>query len=238
MHAGILGVALAAVAGAALAAGDDAPNAPARSCPRVNAAVLERFISAECEACWTDASVARPDASEWLLDWIVPSSRGDEAPLSSAAPREALSRARRVLKGEPASRSCQRAAQRSAHRHATAIASDFGAGVEWLLRRAGRRQRPHGRRARACGLRWSKPWPPAPTAAQCPASWCAHCRGRWHPATCATASHGGTCKRCAGPDGQASAPARPRVDRRRCRPHRCDGRRTVRHALITHDHRC
>jgi hypothetical protein len=33
----------------------------------------------------------------WLLDWIVPSVRGEEAPLSPAAPDEAAARARRVL---------------------------------------------------------------------------------------------------------------------------------------------
>jgi hypothetical protein len=66
-------------------------------CALAHAAVLERFISAECSACWTDASApaAAPDA--WLLDWIVPSVRGDEAPLSAAAPDEAGGRARRVL---------------------------------------------------------------------------------------------------------------------------------------------
>jgi len=106
MHGWILGVAIsvafsAATDGAFAAAGDSAPATPS-SCPRANAAVIERFISAECEACWSDASVAKPGAGEWLLDWIVPSARGDEAPLSSAAPAEASARARRALKTEPA----------------------------------------------------------------------------------------------------------------------------------------
>jgi hypothetical protein len=59
--------------------------------------VIERFISAECSGCWTDAAAAQPAANEWLLDWIVPSTRGDEAPLSPAAPSEAADRARRTL---------------------------------------------------------------------------------------------------------------------------------------------
>jgi len=69
----------------------------AAPCALAQAAVFERFISAECSACWTDvaAPVARSDA--WLLDWIVPSARGDQAPLSPAAPDEAAARARRVL---------------------------------------------------------------------------------------------------------------------------------------------
>ena len=66
-------------------------------CARAHAAVFERFISAECSACWTDASIAAPPADAWLLDWIVPSARGDEAPLSAAAPDEAAQRLRRAL---------------------------------------------------------------------------------------------------------------------------------------------
>lgn len=95
MHAFILGVtaALAAVASTvrAQAAPGDAP------CAQSTAAVLERFISAECSACWTDAPSAPARTDQWLLDWIVPSVRGDEAPLSPAAPQEAAERARRVL---------------------------------------------------------------------------------------------------------------------------------------------
>lgn len=66
-------------------------------CPHATATVLERFISAECSACWTDASSAPAPKDVWLLDWIVPSVRGEEAPLSPAAPDEAAARARRVL---------------------------------------------------------------------------------------------------------------------------------------------
>jgi len=97
MHGWILGVAAALLAGAAR--GDDVDTAP---CPRADAAVLERFISAECEACWTDAAIVRPAAGEWLLDWIVPSKRGDDAPLSPAAPLEARARAQRALAALPA----------------------------------------------------------------------------------------------------------------------------------------
>ena len=71
--------------------------ADAAPCARAHAAVFERFISAECSACWTDASAPVAAADAWLLDWIVPSARGDEAPLSPAAPDEAAGRARRVL---------------------------------------------------------------------------------------------------------------------------------------------
>jgi hypothetical protein len=110
MHGLILGVAAALVGSVAAAQGDVsmAPCAPAQ------AAVLERFISAECGACWTDPSVAAPAADAWLLDWIVPSTRGDEAPLSPAAPDEAAARARRVdrLPGDARTREHRTAARK------------------------------------------------------------------------------------------------------------------------------
>ena len=56
-------------------------------------ALLERFISADCDACWSDAGhAARPAPGELALDWIVPGSAGDDAPLSAAASRDAPAR--------------------------------------------------------------------------------------------------------------------------------------------------
>ncbi|HET7527902.1 MAG TPA: hypothetical protein VFK10_18315 [Burkholderiaceae bacterium] len=94
MHASILGVALAALGGAANAAAD------AAACPRTAAAVLERFIDADCASCWTDPAVSKAATDEWVLDWIVPTPKGDDAALSPAAPAEALARAQRAL-GKP-----------------------------------------------------------------------------------------------------------------------------------------
>lgn len=54
--------------------------------------LLERFINADCESCWSDASATQPGSGELALDWIVPGSRGDDAPLSAAASRDALVR--------------------------------------------------------------------------------------------------------------------------------------------------
>ena len=113
----------------AFAAGDDDANVTAVPCPRVNAAVFERFISAECQACWTDASVAQAGAGEWLLDWIVPSARGDDAPLSSAAPPEARARARRALKAEPANDRAR--VRRSAARRDTSWQMSVVSGPAW-----------------------------------------------------------------------------------------------------------
>lgn len=53
--------------------------------------LLERFIPADCEVCWGTASAAA--GAPFVLDWIVPSARGDEAPLSAAALVEAGARA-------------------------------------------------------------------------------------------------------------------------------------------------
>jgi hypothetical protein len=80
-HRRILGGALLALgAGAALA-----------QCPSL---LVERYIPAECEACWRDAAV--PPASSTVLDWIVPSAHGDAAPLAPAALAEAAARAPRI----------------------------------------------------------------------------------------------------------------------------------------------
>ncbi|MBU0745644.1 MAG: hypothetical protein KKG67_02490 [Gammaproteobacteria bacterium] len=56
--------------------------------------IFERFISADCQACWGDASAPTPSASASVatLDWIVPGKAGDEAPLSAAATNDALAR--------------------------------------------------------------------------------------------------------------------------------------------------
>jgi hypothetical protein len=56
------------------------------------AGLLERFINADCESCWSDARTTQPGPGEIALDWIVPGSRGDDAPLSAAASRDAPAR--------------------------------------------------------------------------------------------------------------------------------------------------
>lgn len=54
-------------------------------------ALLERFISADCQDCWTRAAEPARQG-ELALDWIVPGTRGEDAPLSAAATRDALQR--------------------------------------------------------------------------------------------------------------------------------------------------
>ena len=56
------------------------------------AALAERFISADCAFCWRQPVPVPKSASGLTLDWIVPGALGDEAPLSTAANRDALVR--------------------------------------------------------------------------------------------------------------------------------------------------
>jgi hypothetical protein len=53
--------------------------------------LLERFVNADCESCWGDKTT-RPAPSALVLDWIVPGTQGDEAPLAAAALHDAQSR--------------------------------------------------------------------------------------------------------------------------------------------------
>ncbi len=55
-------------------------------------ALLERFINADCADCWTDSGTLRAGRGELALDWIVPGARGEDAPLSAVATRDALKR--------------------------------------------------------------------------------------------------------------------------------------------------
>jgi hypothetical protein len=54
--------------------------------------LLERFVNADCEPCWRATDTPRPGRGELALDWVLPGSRGEDAPLSTVAVREALAR--------------------------------------------------------------------------------------------------------------------------------------------------
>lgn len=55
-------------------------------------ALLERFISADCATCWADAQAVLPRPGVVALDWIVPGTLGDDAPLSAAARQDGVGR--------------------------------------------------------------------------------------------------------------------------------------------------
>jgi hypothetical protein len=75
---------LAAQASAQSFCASDAQAVPTR--------LLERFISADCPECWGNSPSPQPGPGVQVLDWIVPGSLGEDAPLSAATAREALER--------------------------------------------------------------------------------------------------------------------------------------------------
>ncbi|NBY26009.1 MAG: hypothetical protein EBQ71_01335 [Betaproteobacteria bacterium] len=106
--------------------------------------LLERFLSADCEACWSRASTqasAKNQASGHsdqvlTLDWILPSRQGDEAALSGAASRDALLRLQTLGRPAPAREMQLSSAvpKRSAYRlrvaHGVALGGYIGASIE------------------------------------------------------------------------------------------------------------
>jgi hypothetical protein len=66
------------------------------------AQLLERFINADCESCWADPSTPKASAGQVALDWVLPGSKGDDAPLSAVATREALGRLEALRQAVPA----------------------------------------------------------------------------------------------------------------------------------------
>ncbi|MEJ5990244.1 hypothetical protein WG902_09605 [Ramlibacter sp. PS3R-8] len=66
------------------------------------AGVLERFINADCAGCWQDPATATPASADTLvLDWVVPGSMGDDAPLSAVASNDAIERLRMLGRRVP-----------------------------------------------------------------------------------------------------------------------------------------
>ena len=55
-------------------------------------ALVENFISADCDACWRAPQFRSSAVKTLTIDWIVPSTDGDDAPLSAAASRDAQDR--------------------------------------------------------------------------------------------------------------------------------------------------
>jgi len=90
-HSTLVATLAAALALAALPAWSFCP-------PNAPTLLLERFVPADCERCWSSAppnpgSTLSARERIFALDWIVPSTtRGDEAPLAAAAIGEARDR--------------------------------------------------------------------------------------------------------------------------------------------------
>jgi hypothetical protein len=65
------------------------------------AAVLERFISADCEACWRDPATPAAAAGTLAIDWIVPGRKGEDAPLAAVASSDSVDRLRALRRPVP-----------------------------------------------------------------------------------------------------------------------------------------
>ena len=65
--------------------------------------LIERFINADCDSCWSDPATPKPGRQAIALDWIIPGSQGDDAPLSAVATRDALVRLEALGASLPAS---------------------------------------------------------------------------------------------------------------------------------------
>ncbi len=85
----------------AFAAAAQAQSSCASDGQRTPVALVERFTSADCENCWSDTTARPAPPRTLVLDWIVPSPRGDEAPLSAAATRDANDRLAALHRNAP-----------------------------------------------------------------------------------------------------------------------------------------
>ena len=63
--------------------------------------LIERFINADCSACWSDPATPVAGKNAVALDWVVPANQGDDAPLSAVATRDALGRLEALKKSVP-----------------------------------------------------------------------------------------------------------------------------------------
>jgi hypothetical protein len=131
------------LAGWTVAASQDMPPSCSSDGVRAPTKLLERFISADCADCWTDATTPRPGVDTAALDWIVPGSRGDDAPLAVAASRDATQRLQSLGNPIPtetaaiASSAAQPARGQLRVAHGLAMGGYIGASIEWRDARKG-----------------------------------------------------------------------------------------------------
>lgn len=70
-------------------------------------ALLERFINADCDSCWIDPATPEQQPGQMALDWVLPGSKGEDAPLSAVASRDGVNRLE-VLNDAPLKKSTSR----------------------------------------------------------------------------------------------------------------------------------
>ena len=64
-------------------------------------ALVERFISADCDTCWTELRAPLAQSPAVGIEWILPGQRGDEAPLSAAARSDGTARLQALRQSAP-----------------------------------------------------------------------------------------------------------------------------------------
>lgn len=69
--------------------------------------LMERFTNADCADCWRDPATAKAPPGTAVLDWVLPGSQGDDAPLSAVASRDATFRLETLSLGMPRTTSIQ-----------------------------------------------------------------------------------------------------------------------------------
>lgn len=100
------------------------------------AALLERFMSADCERCWADPRTRDAAAGSIAIDWVTPGVRGEDAPLAMVATRDAEDRLRTLGKPVPSS-AASHLTRRTARKppalrvaHGPAVNDYMGASIE------------------------------------------------------------------------------------------------------------
>lgn len=98
--------------------------------------LMERFVNADCASCWIDPATPKASPTQVALDWVAPGSKGEDAPLSAVATRDALLRLQALRKKLPAKTSAVvqtvKPVQGGALRvsHGTPVADYVGASIE------------------------------------------------------------------------------------------------------------
>jgi hypothetical protein len=113
---------------------------------RAGRSLIERFTSADCDKCWAAGNVMLPKAKnsgEIAIDWIVPSAKGEDAPLSTAALSESTERATQLKANvrpdeaistqtdNQTARHQQRPTQHLRVAHGLAVSGYIGTSIEW-----------------------------------------------------------------------------------------------------------
>ena len=98
-------------------------------------ALLERFVNADCADCWTDPATPKAGVRAVAIDWIVPGSRGEDAPLAALATRDGLARLKALQREVPARSDAQQSRLLAAARtlrvaHGPPIDGHVGVSIE------------------------------------------------------------------------------------------------------------